>query len=81
MYISLIGALLPETFKGSDADFNVGMALASAQTLPAGVYVCMSGRVFNLAHQTLGRDQKTGAFIDGTPQAGSNVTDVTKSRL
>lgn len=42
----LTGALSPARFAESDATFNLGMAFAAVQTLPAGVYVAMSGRVF-----------------------------------
>ena len=31
----------------SDASFNMGYALAKVDDLPAGVYLCMNGRVFN----------------------------------
>ena len=44
--IVLTGALSPARFSDSDATFNIGMAFATAQTLPAGVYVAMNGRVF-----------------------------------
>jgi L-asparaginase len=45
--IVLTGALSPARFHESDAIFNVGMAVAAAQTLPAGVYLAMSGRIFD----------------------------------
>ncbi|HEV8331334.1 MAG TPA: asparaginase domain-containing protein [Steroidobacteraceae bacterium] len=44
--IVLTGALSPARFTESDATFNIGMAFAAAQTLAAGVYVAMNGRVF-----------------------------------
>src|SRR4029453_11044664 len=44
--IVLTGALSPARFTESDATFNIGMAFAAAQTLSAGVYVAMNGRVF-----------------------------------
>jgi L-asparaginase len=44
--IVLTGALSPARFSESDAMFNLGMAFAAVQTLPAGVYVAMSGQVF-----------------------------------
>ena len=44
--IVLTGALSPARFAESDATFNIGMAFAAVQTLPAGVYVAMNGRVF-----------------------------------
>ncbi len=43
--IVLTGSLLPEKFKGSDADFNLGMAVAAAQCLPHGVYIALYGEV------------------------------------
>ena len=42
----LTGALSPARFKGSDAGFNVGCAVGAVQSLPPGVYIAMSGRVF-----------------------------------
>jgi L-asparaginase len=44
--IVLTGALSPARFNESDATFNLGMAFAAAQTLPAGVYIAMNGCVF-----------------------------------
>ena len=44
--IVLTGALTPARFKQTDAMFNVGMAVAAAQVAPPGVYIAMSGQVF-----------------------------------
>jgi len=44
--IVLVGSLSPARFKSSDAEFNIGFALAAAQTLPPGVYIAMNGRIF-----------------------------------
>jgi len=44
--IVLTGAMVPYRFGSSDGLFNLGSALASAQTLPEGVYVAMNGRCF-----------------------------------
>jgi len=44
--IILTGAMIPIKFGSSDGLFNLGSALAFAQTLPAGVYVAMNGRYF-----------------------------------
>lgn len=44
--IVLTGALEPALFKTSDALFNIGCALGAVQTLGSGVYIAMSGRVF-----------------------------------
>jgi L-asparaginase len=45
--IVLTGAMIPYTFGSSDGLFNLGSALAFAQTLPAGTYVAMNGRYFH----------------------------------
>lgn len=47
--IVLTGALNPARFQGSDAVFNIGCAVAAVQTLPAGVYIAMNGRVWDPA--------------------------------
>jgi L-asparaginase len=44
--IVLTGALTPARFKQTDAMFNVGMAVATAQVATPGVYIAMSGQVF-----------------------------------
>ncbi len=44
--IVLTGAMVPYKFGSSDGLFNLGSALAFAQTLPAGVYIAMNGRCF-----------------------------------
>ena len=45
--VVLTGAMQPAAFKTSDGPFNLGFALAAAQLLPPGVYVCMNGRIFD----------------------------------
>ena len=44
--IVLTGAMVPYTFGSSDGLFNLGSALAFAQTLPHWTYVAMNGRCF-----------------------------------
>src|SRR6266481_225563 len=44
--IVLTGALTPARFSESDAAFNLGMAFATAQTGPPGVYITINGTVF-----------------------------------
>ena len=39
--------MVPYVFRNSDGLFNLGAALAFAQTLPAGVYIVMNGKYFN----------------------------------
>src|SRR5579859_3771552 len=40
--VVLTGALNPARFRGSDAIFNIGGAVAAAQTLSAGIYIFMN---------------------------------------
>ena len=45
--VVLTGAFLPERFKDTDADFNIGVAVGAMQGgLAAGVYVSLGGRVW-----------------------------------
>lgn len=44
--IVLTGALTPARFRTTDAVFNVGMAVAAVQVATPGVYIAMSGQVF-----------------------------------
>lgn len=44
--IVLTGAFIPIKFGSSDGLFNLGSAIAFAQTLPHGVYVAMQGKYF-----------------------------------
>lgn len=58
--VVLVGAMIPYTFGSSDGLFNLGSALAFAQTLPPGVYVSMNGRFFNW--NNVQKNRKTGVF-------------------
>jgi len=62
--VVLSGAMRPFSLGKSDAGFNIGGAIIAAQTLPAGVYGVMNGRVFKAAQ--IKKDVKSGTFI-GTP--------------
>ncbi len=55
--IVLTGALTPARFKTSDAMFNVGMAVAAVQVAPPGVYIAMSGQVFEAGHVRKNREK------------------------
>ncbi len=44
--VVLTGSLSPARFRTTDAVFNVGMAVAAVQTSRPGVYIAMSGQVF-----------------------------------
>ncbi len=45
--IVLTGAMQPARMRVTDAGFNLGTAIAAVQTLPAGVYIAMNGRIFD----------------------------------
>jgi L-asparaginase len=62
--VILTGAMIPYKFGSSDGLFNLGSALAFAQTLPAGVYVAMNGRYF--AWDQVRKNRKTGMFEELT---------------
>lgn len=44
--IVLTGAMQPARLRYTDAIFNIGFAVASLQSLPSGVYICMNGQIF-----------------------------------
>ena len=54
--IILTGAMIPYAFGSSDGLFNLGSALAFAQSLPNGVYVAMNGRCFRWDNVRKNRD-------------------------
>jgi L-asparaginase len=58
--IVLTGAMVPYKFGSSDGLFNLGSALAFAQTLSSGVYVAMNGRCFEW--NNVRKNRKTGEF-------------------
>jgi L-asparaginase len=58
--IVLTGAMVPYTFGSSDGLFNLGSALAFAQSLPHGVYVAMNGRAFEWGN--VRKNKATGRF-------------------
>jgi L-asparaginase len=45
--IVLTGALNPARFHDSDAVFNIGCAVGAVQSLPEGVWIAMSGRIWH----------------------------------
>ena len=58
--VVLTGAMVPYTFGSSDGLFNLGAALAFAQTLPHGIYVAMNGRA--LPWDNVRKNRRTGFF-------------------
>ena len=55
--VVLTGALSPARFKTTDAVFNVGMAVAAVQVAQPGVYIAMSGQVFDGTRVRKNRDE------------------------
>jgi len=64
--IVLTGALNPARFQASDAVFNIGMAVAAVQALPAGVYLAMNGQIFDPADVRKNLKLKRFEHLDGT---------------
>lgn len=53
----LTGALSPARFKTTDAVFNVGMAVAAVQTVNPGVYLAISGQIFEAGNVRKNREK------------------------
>ncbi len=63
--IVLTGALSPARFKTTDAVFNVGMAVAAVQTVEPGVYLAISGQVFEAGRVRKNRDANRFENVTG----------------
>jgi L-asparaginase len=59
--IVLVGALAPARFAETDATFNLGMAFATVQVAPPGVWIAMNGTVF--AGDRVRKDRSANAFV------------------
>ena len=57
----LTGALSPARFADTDAPFNLGMAFATAQVAAPGVWIAMSGQVFDGLN--VRKDRAAGKFV------------------
>ena len=69
--VVITGAMIPYETANSDALFNFGMAVGVAQTLPAGVYVVMSGRIFGW--DNVKKDRSAGVFQPLHDQASARA--------
>jgi len=58
--VVITGAMIPYKFGASDALFNLGSAIAYAQSLPNGVYIVMNGKYHNW--DKVRKNRKTGFF-------------------
>lgn len=52
--------MIPIKFGSSDGFFNLGSAIAFAQSLPHGVYVAMNGQYFKASN--VRKNRQTGVF-------------------
>ncbi len=59
--IILTGAVKPERFKDSDAEFNLGVAIGAVNELNNGIYIAINGRIFSA--DKIRRDELTGKFF------------------
>lgn len=58
--IILTGAMRPERFTNSDADINIGGAIAACSVLQTGVYIFMHGIL--KPYDKINRDMETGQY-------------------
>ena len=58
--VVITGAMIPYKFGSSDGLFNLGSALAFAQSLPEGLYVAMNGRYYDW--NNCRKNKQTGFF-------------------
>ncbi|MDE1915164.1 MAG: asparaginase [Sphingomonadales bacterium] len=59
--VCMFGALSPARFAESDAAMNLGMALATVQVAPPGIYIAMNGTVFDA--MKVRKDRAANAFV------------------
>ena len=62
--VVLFGAMQPARMRYSDAMFNLGVASAAVQILPAGIYIAMNGQIFDPLKVTKNRAQARFEPID-----------------
>lgn len=62
--VVLFGAMQPARMRYSDAMFNLGVACAAVQILPAGIYIAMNGQIFDPLKVTKNRAQARFEPID-----------------
>jgi L-asparaginase len=58
--VVITGAMIPYKFGSSDGLFNLGSALAFAQSLPNGIYIAMNGRYYDW--NNCRKNKQTGYF-------------------
>ena len=63
--VVLTGSLSPARFKTTDAIFNVGMAVAAVQASAPGVYIAMSGQIFEAGNVRKNRTENRFEPLSG----------------
>lgn len=76
--IVLTGAMVPASAAGSDALFNLGMAVAATQTLDAGVYIAMSGQIWPA--DQVKKNREKGVFETALPDETNGTVKITKRK-
>jgi L-asparaginase len=71
--VVITGAMVPYDIEGSDALFNLGFAAATAQSLPAGVYIAMGGELFHW--DNVRKDRAAGRFMTATATATATAAE------
>lgn len=59
--IVITGAMSPELFKNSDADFNLGTAVGVVSVLESGIYIAMNGQIMKWNEAAF--NSNTGQFV------------------
>jgi len=59
--IVITGAMRPQRFSNTDAEFNIGVAIGAVTMISEGVFITMNGCVF--PYNNVKRDLTTGQFV------------------
>ena len=70
--IVLTGAMRPQRFSNTDAEFNIGVAIGAISIINEGVFIAMSGCVFH--YNKVKRDLNTGQFVVKNSTFSSDIT-------
>ena len=70
--VVLTGAMVPVAHQDSDGFFNLGLAVAACQLAKPGVYIAMSGRIYEAG--SVEKDRRKKLFLPTTsPQPGPSA--------
>lgn len=60
MTVVFTGAMIPYSLENSDAEFNLGVAIAAVQLAAPGIYVAMGGRIY--PYDNVRKNREKGIF-------------------